>query len=380
MRYLLVFFAAIILASCGNDTNGLTPEEYVKENNLQATELENGVYIVIHEPGNEVRAGLQSIINVSYTGKLTTEEVFDSNDDYKARLGNLITGWHIGLSQLGEGGSCTLIIPHPMAYGGVSNGPIPPNSTLVFEIELKNVFESLSIDEYISKNDLNTVELDKGVQIAIHDPGSDKKPNPDSDVIVNYIGKMTNELVFDEGENASFNLSNLIEGWRIGLLELGEGGSCTLIIPAEVAYGDTGQGIIPPNTPLVFEIELITVDGPTALDLYIEENNLTTTELEKGVHIIIHEEGNNIKPNSNSVVTVGYEGRLTDGFVFDANAQATFNLGGLIEGWRIGLPQIGEEGSCTLFIPPSVGYGSAPNGSIPGNSILIFDIDLIKVD
>ena len=48
-------------------------------------------------------------------------------------------------------------------------------------------------------------------------------------------------------------------GWQIGLQELGEGGSCTLLLPAETAYGKDGAGIIPPDAVLVFEIELVQV-------------------------------------------------------------------------------------------------------------------------
>jgi FKBP-type peptidyl-prolyl cis-trans isomerase FkpA len=54
-------------------------------------------------------------------------------------------------------------------------------------------------------------------------------------------------------------------------------------------------------------------------------------------------------------------------------------LGQLIVGWQKGLPLISSGGKITLYIPPSLGYGSAAAGSIPANSILIFDIELISV-
>ena len=58
MRYILLVFSIAFLASCGDDTEGLTPEEYISENNLQATELENGVYIVIKESGNDIKPAI----------------------------------------------------------------------------------------------------------------------------------------------------------------------------------------------------------------------------------------------------------------------------------------------------------------------------------
>ncbi|MFT6337836.1 MAG: FKBP-type peptidyl-prolyl cis-trans isomerase FkpA [Halioglobus sp.] len=115
------------------------------------------------------------------------------------------------------------------------------------------------------------------------------------------------------------------------------------------------------------------------VDEYITANNLTTTELAEGVHIIIHASGTGFKPNINSNIVIAYEGRLTDGSVFDSNDSYNNILSGLIRGWQVGMPEISIGGSCTLIIPPSAGYGSRATGSIPANSTLIFDIDLLDI-
>ena len=127
---------------------------------------------------------------------------------------------------------------------------------------------------------------------------------------------------------------------------------------------------------------LVSCGGEVAdltVDEYILENNLETTELDKGVHISIDSEGNNRKPNINSTVVVNYKGFLTNGDVFDQRSNQEFQLAGLIEGWRIGLKEIGEGGSCTLVIPPGAGYGSQARPSIPANSVLVFEMDLLEV-
>jgi len=80
-------------------------------------------------------------------------------------------------------------------------------------------------------------------------------------------------------------------------------------------------------------------------------------------------------------------GRLTNGTVFDqspAGGTKTFTLGGLIPGWQKGIPLISSGGKITLYIPPSLGYGSVDVKQnniviIPANSILIFEIDLVAV-
>jgi len=115
------------------------------------------------------------------------------------------------------------------------------------------------------------------------------------------------------------------------------------------------------------------------VDEYITANNLITTELAEGVHIVIHSPGVGFKPNINSNIVIAYEGRLTSGSVFDSSESYNNTLSGLIRGWQIGMPEIAIGGSCTLIIPASAGYGSQPTSSIPANSTLIFDIDLLDI-
>ena len=376
MKQVFILLALIMtITSCTKEFNGPSPEDYVKQKGLNATELDNGVFIVIHEEGNDVKPGLDDGINVDYRGILADNDfTFDDKEGFQAVLGNLIAGWYVGLREIGEGGSATLIIPPSLAFGNNDIGNIPGKSTVVYEIELNHVYKPTTVEGYIERNNLETTELDKGVHIVIEEEGNSVKPMADNDIRVTYTGKFTNERVFDQGEDVSFNLANLIEGWQIGLAEIGVGGKCLLVIPYEVAYGENGNQLIPPMTPLVFEIELLGVG--TLADQYVLDNNLMTTRLSEGVHIIIDDAGDDNKPSVSSEITVKYEGRLTDGTVFDANEEFTTILSNLITGWRIGLMEIGVGGKCTLIIPPSAGYGSSSIGDIPANSVLIFDIEL----
>ncbi|MEL6616932.1 MAG: FKBP-type peptidyl-prolyl cis-trans isomerase [Bacteroidota bacterium] len=83
---------------------------------------------------------------------------------------------------------------------------------------------------------------------------------------------------------------------------------------------------------------------------------------------------------SNSTVTVAYEGRLTNGTVFDRSDRATFNLQQVIRGFRIGIVGMTEGESKTFEVAPEDGYGSTPRPGIPANSTLIFDVTLFEVD
>ena len=115
---------------------------------------------------------------------------------------------------------------------------------------------------------------------------------------------------------------------------------------------------------------------------YISDNNLNAESTESGLYYVIDLPGTGENPTVSSNVTVAYTGSLTDGSIFDqSNSNGiTFPLSGVIQGWQEGIPLFKEGGSGILLIPSALGYGSQSVGSIPANSVLIFDVNLIDVD
>lgn len=114
---------------------------------------------------------------------------------------------------------------------------------------------------------------------------------------------------------------------------------------------------------------------------YITDNSLDAQPTGSGLYYVIDNPGNGSSPNINSTVTVAYVGKLTDGTIFDQSSSmgTTFPLINVIQGWQEGIPLFREGGSGILLIPSSLGYGSQAVGSIPANSVLIFEISLIHV-
>jgi FKBP-type peptidyl-prolyl cis-trans isomerase FkpA len=115
---------------------------------------------------------------------------------------------------------------------------------------------------------------------------------------------------------------------------------------------------------------------------YISDNNLNAESTESGLYYVIDVPGTGENPTVSSNVTVAYTGSLTDGSIFDqSNSNGiTFPLSGVIQGWQEGIPLFKEGGSGILLIPSALGYGSQAVSSIPANSVLIFDVNLIDVD
>ncbi len=115
----------------------------------------------------------------------------------------------------------------------------------------------LSLAEYIELNNLNPDATISGLHYIINDPGTAPNPSINSTVTIDYDGYFLGGSSFDTQNNLTFPLRNFILGWQEGLQLIGPGGSITLLIPANLAYGRSGQGPIPPNTDIGFDIELI---------------------------------------------------------------------------------------------------------------------------
>ncbi len=109
---------------------------------------------------------------------------------------------------------------------------------------------------------------------------------------------------------------------------------------------------------------------------YLTQEGLTAQKTETGLYYIIEEEGAEGHPTVTSDVQVTYRGYFPDGTVFDMGDKVTFNLGGVIIGWREGIPLFMKNGKGKLLIPSGLAYGSRGSGSIPGNQVIFFDVEL----
>ena len=113
------------------------------------------------------------------------------------------------------------------------------------------------------------VKTESGLQYKfIEAGGADaRKPVPTDRIEVHYEGKLMNGRIFDStyqrNQTVTFRLDQVIPGWQEGLQLLSEGGKIQLCIPPDLAYGVRGRPpVIPPNSPLIFEVELIRIHEP----------------------------------------------------------------------------------------------------------------------
>lgn len=132
--------------------------------------------------------------------------------------------------------------------------------------------EQVAIDEakiqaYIAANPDIAGGLTKdasGMYYKIITPGAGPFPTATSTIKVSYVGKFLNGTTFESSVSSVLALSGTIQGWQIGLLKVKgpsaagatDGGKIFMIIPSALAYGANDSGKVPPNSVLVFTVDL----------------------------------------------------------------------------------------------------------------------------
>ena len=232
---------------------------------------ESGLKYEILKEGTGERAKAGDIVSVHYTGKLTNDTVFDSSvkrgQPFKFRLGEgqVIPGWDEGVALLNVGDKAKFTIPSGLAYGEKAMGPIPANSTLIFEVELLDIVEPPKAFDVKGKD---TVTLESGLRyIMVNEHPEGEQAETGKEVKVHYSGYLENGKMFDSsverGSPFSFPLGEgrVIKGWDEGVALLKTGEKARFIIPHELAYGERGYPpVIPPRATLIFDVELLGVE------------------------------------------------------------------------------------------------------------------------
>ena len=133
------------------------------------------------------------------------------------------------------------------------------------ELAVKNKAEGA---EFLAQNKKQpgVVTLPDGLEYRVITDGTGPTPSPDDIVTVNYRGTFLDGKEFDSsartGHPAQFPVGRVIHGWTEALLQMKVGSKWQLFIPSDLAYGEAGRPGIPPNSVLIFDVELLSTQSP----------------------------------------------------------------------------------------------------------------------
>lgn len=261
-------------------------DSYLTTNNISAVKDPTGVRMVITQMGTGLPALLSQTITAKYTGKLfSNSATFDSGTADFA-LNQVIVGWQVAFSTLPKGSKATIYIPSQYAYGNASQGSIPPNSILVFDVEFIDVKitdtyktqftkDTTAINTYISSKSIQNVVKDaSGLRYVITSgPTEGVTPSLYDKLKLKYTIKLlsndTKTVATVDREPSDLFYSRVVDyihGMKVGLRKMREGSTATLYIPSGLAFGTTdikdattGDVIIPANNSIIVEVQLIDI-------------------------------------------------------------------------------------------------------------------------
>ena len=231
----------------------------------------SGLKIVFKSINNKPKPSNGDVVQVHYKGSLENGTEFDNSFtrgqpiSFPLGTGKVIPGWDEGVSYLGKEDKATLIIPAELGYGGrsVGNGLIPANSNLIFDVELVDFKEGYKPFDATGKDSIVTAS---GLKFFIIEEGDlSKKPQSGNTAVAHYAGFLENgtkfDASYDRGQPFSFPVGQgrVIKGWDEVIQLMGIGSKYKVIIPSALGYGAAGQGPIPPNATLIFDMELLDI-------------------------------------------------------------------------------------------------------------------------
>jgi FKBP-type peptidyl-prolyl cis-trans isomerase len=238
----------------------------------------NGVQCVVLEEGPADSAAQRPAgtdrVRVRYAGYLESGQQYDATaegGDIDFRVTEVIPGWAEALATMSPGDRCKFLIPSQLAYGERGyGGRIPPRANLVLDVELLEIIPGpppLPVPEFLLPPTSELTTTPSGLQYKVLRAGTGPKPVTSDIVTVHHAGWLTDGTPFDnsydDGEPVTFPLTKVIAGWTEGLQLMPVGSLYLFVVPSQLAYGPVGRGgVIPPDAPLVYQVELVKLVGP----------------------------------------------------------------------------------------------------------------------
>jgi FKBP-type peptidyl-prolyl cis-trans isomerase len=301
---LLILVSSISVSKASNPSDSLNLENFLTSKNIKAEKTREGIFFNVDTEGSGAMPKQGDYVKINYVGKLLDGKIFDEspkNDAFVFQVGyrQVIQGWDIIMPKLKVGSKATIFIPAEYGYGSSGIGTvIPPNASLVYEIEVKEILNAKSYDAYMreledkerrefQKRSAEQFEKDKkliqeyavshkqkiqrlesGMSYLITKKAKGDKIKEGQTVTINYEGFFLDDKIFDSTKDKqAFTFQTgegkVIEGMEEGLAQFTKGNEGLLFIPSKMAYGGTpledDKVNIPAHSVLIFKIQVVDV-------------------------------------------------------------------------------------------------------------------------
>lgn len=238
--------------------------------------------------------GDRMILHLSYENS-AGREIYNSSvigDDFVLELSppSFAGGIEEGFSMMGEGDSAHFLLPADSVFAKTFNQPLPDGiksgEQLLFKVKMKSVIpaqelqgrmkaltdsvalaDAIAINTFLKRNNITAHPVREGVYFIVFEEGKGEKPRAGDSVEVSYTATFLDGSVFDASSGNGSNLRYVLgdglrlKAWDEAIASLRPGGVCRLVLSSAEAFGTRGFGPVPPNTPVVYNINLLRVNA-----------------------------------------------------------------------------------------------------------------------
>ncbi|MGM0478821.1 MAG: FKBP-type peptidyl-prolyl cis-trans isomerase [Bacteroidota bacterium] len=291
-----------MIANWNDDLNLMAGKDFMVEKTKEFAEStkDEGYVLVEDEAGNGEKIDLGKEYEIKYTltnivGDTIISTITDPNlsDEANAQVVNaedvvFPEVWKLAAEEMEVGGDYTIYAPHDLAFGedglmrpNDQGYVVPPNSAIVVHSKVLGQYPLNSrIKERgkelieAAKQEPNTKVGESGYVLTTLEEGDGPKVKPGSDVQAHYIlknskGKTVENSYMSSMQNnepaPSFSLKGVVDGWKKAVPEMRKGGRYKLVLPYDLAYGESGNQGIAPYETLEFEMEILDFGEPGSL-------------------------------------------------------------------------------------------------------------------
>ncbi|MBL7813474.1 MAG: FKBP-type peptidyl-prolyl cis-trans isomerase [Saprospiraceae bacterium] len=285
-------------------SDSLSIEGFLSTKKIKAEKMLDGIFYTLNTEGVGEVPRQGDFVKIRYVGKTLAGNVFDQSpveEPYVFQLGNgqVIEGWNKAIQRLKMGTKVTLYVPAHLAYGSIGIGNIiPPNSPLIYEIELMEVLtkpqyeahlrkledkyrkmfdnrlsqqfdmDKKHINDYALLHRLRVNRTPSGLSYIVTKAGKGNLPTTGNKVTFHYNGMFLSDQIFDETKDklpktVTLGDEKLLAGLEEGLKFFNEGAEGYILIPSKLAYGATpveeGKVVIAPHSVLIYQVQVVSV-------------------------------------------------------------------------------------------------------------------------